>query len=400
MAYNGKKTNIKIKKSKYNLYNKKKSKSRQALTLVITIVAACALGVVGYGVGKPIVNYFQTRNDPPVVESDQSSSVSEQSSSEVSSSEQESSSETSSSAPEPVVTTKDLKLCVLSEQVVSSTASLNGALAAAREAGYETVAITLKDEQGYLYYSSDIESVKGTELVKGTLSAAQICDHITKAGMTPAVRISTLKDSNTPIRFGGYKFADGGGWLDDYPDAGGKRWLSPFSEETAEYIGALTRELSEAGFKHIICANTMYPNFHNIDADTYLKHLPIRQRDARLEALWKVTDAAKAGAEAGKAQLWVEFDGSAFLAEEKFGTEAELTARPEKLENIGIIADYTMGSAEGVFDAALEFSNKLKTAAGDNELAVLIKSGPSEGSITEIQRAFDQAEIQTFRENR
>lgn len=397
MAYNGKKTNIKIKKSKYNLYNKKKSKSRQALTLAITIVAACALGVVGYGVGKPIVNYFQTRDNPPVVESDSSSYVSEQSSSVVSSSDRESSSETSS-VPEPVVSTKDLKLCVLSEQAVSSTASLNGALAAARESGYETVAVTLKDEQGFLYYSSDIERVKGTELVKGTLSAAQICDYITKAGMTPAVRISTLKDSNTPIRFGGYKFADGGGWLDDYPDAGGKRWLSPFTEEAAAYIGELTSELSEAGFKHIICANTMYPNFHNVDADQYLKHLPIRQRDARLDALWNVADAAIEGAKAGKAQLWFEFKGDDLLAAEKFGTEAELAARPEKLGDIGIIADYTMGSAEGVFDAALEFSNKLKAAAGDNELAVLIKSGPSEGAIADIERAFEQAEIQTFRE--
>ena len=56
-----KKTNIKIKRRKYNLYNKKKSKSRQVLSIVITIAAACVLGVVGYGVGKPIMNYLQNR---------------------------------------------------------------------------------------------------------------------------------------------------------------------------------------------------------------------------------------------------------------------------------------------------------------------------------------------------
>lgn len=398
MANNGKKTNIKIKKSKYNLYNKKKSKSRQALTLALTIAAACVLGVVGYGVGKPIMNYLQTRNDPISDDSNSLSSVLEQSSeSAVISSEPESSNETS--VPDPIISTKDLKLCVLSEEVTASTASLQSALAAARESGYETVAITLKDEQGFLYYSSDIEDVKGTELVKGTLSAAQICDYITKAGMTPAVKISTLKDSNTPIRFGGYQFEGGGGWLDDYPDAGGKRWLSPFSEETPAYIGNLTRELSEAGFKHIICANTMYPGFHNIDADQYLHHLPIRQRDARLDALWGVADAAKSGAEAGKARLWLEFSGSDFLAAEKFGTEAELAARPEKFEGIGIIADYTMESAEGAFSTALEFSQKLKTAAGENDLAVLIKSGPSGGALADIERAFKESEIQTFREN-
>ncbi len=399
MANNGKKTNIKIKKSKYNLYNKKKSKSRQALTLVLTIVVACVLGVVGYGVGKPIVNYFQTRSDSTVNESDSSSYVSDEpsSASEVISSEPESSNETS--LPDPVVSTTNLKLCVLSEEVVTSTASLNSALAVARESGYETVAVTLKDERGFLYYSSDIEGVKGTELIKGTLSAAQICDYITKAGMTPAVKISTLKDCNTPLRFGGYQFEGGGGWLDDYPEAGGKRWLSPFTEEAPAYIGNLVRELSEAGFRHIICANTMYPKFHNIDADQYLHHLPIRQRDARLEALWKVVDAAKAGAEAGKAQLWLEFSGNDFLATEKFGTEAELATNPEKLEGIGIIADYTMESAEGAFSAALDFSQRLKAEAGENNLAVLIKSGPSGGALTDIERAFEEAEIQTFKEN-
>lgn len=398
MSNNNKKTRIKIKKSKYNLYNKKKSKSRQALTLVITIAAACVLGVVGYGVGKPIMNYFQTRSDPTWDDSGSSGFVSEQSSeSSFISSEPESSNDTS--VPDPVVTTKDLKLCVLSTEAVTSSASLNGALAAAREAGYETVAVTLKDDQGFLYYSSDIEAVKGTELIKGTLSAAQICDYITKAGMTPAVKISTLKDSNTPIRFGGYQFMGGGGWLDDYPDAGGKRWLSPFTEEAVTYIGQLTRELSEAGFKHIICANTMYPKFHNIDADEYLKHLPIRQREARLDALWKTADAAKAGAEAGKAQLWFEFSGNDFLVEEKFGTDAELAARPEKLEGIGIIADYTMESADGAFSTALDFSKKLKAAAGEIDLAVLIKRGPSEGALADIERAFEESEIQTFREN-
>lgn len=393
---NNKKTRIKIKKSKYNLYNKKKSKSRQTLTLVLTIAAACVLGVVGYGVGKPIVNYFQNRDS--VISDDSSSLVSDEPStnSVISSEPQSDSSETSQPA-DPVVEPSEIKMCVLPPDMVTSSASLSSALTVARESGYDTVAVTLKDENGYLYYSSDIEGIRGTELIRGTLSAAQICEYITKAGMTPAVKISTLKDSRTPIRFGGYRFASGVDWVDDYPDRGGKRWLSPFSEETVEYIGKLAGELSEAGFRHIICVNTMFPMFYNIDADQYLSHLPLKQRDARLDALWNVANAVKENA--GDARLWLEFSASAFIASEKFATDAELAARPESLKGFGIIADYSMGSADGAFSAALDISQKLKAAAGENDLAVLIKSGPSGAALDDIKRAFEESEIQTFIEN-
>lgn len=395
---NHKKTNIKIKKSKYNLYNKKKSKSRQALAMVLTIVAACVLGVVGYGIGKPIMNYLQSRKDPPISDSTPVSDVSEPSD-ESSTASSDSTSSSVTSEPSPIIISKNLKLCVLSPETVTSTASLNSALAVARESGYDTVAVTLKDERGFLYYSSDIESVRGTGLVVGTLSAAQICDYITKAGMTPAVKINTLKDSGTPAWFGGYTLESGIKWVDDRPEAGGKFWLSPFEDQTVKYIGELTSELSEAGFRHIICANTTYPAFHVVDGTEYLTHLPITEKTPRLEALWKVADAAKAGAEAGGAQLWLEFTGSAFAAADKYATDAELASDKSKLEGFGIIADYTMNNVEEAYSDALKFAEKIRAQASADDLAVLIKDGPSGAALDDIKRAFDESGIRAFDEN-
>lgn len=393
---NNKRTRIKIKKSKINLYNKKKSKSRQALTLVITIFAVCVFGVVGYGIGKPIMNYLESQKNPPVESpGDSSSEQSSEISSEVSS-EPESSNDT---PPEQQIPDKDINLYILPPEAVTSSASLNSALAVARESGYDTVAVTLKDEEGFLYYSSDIESVKDTNLIHGTLSAAQICDYITKAGMTPAAKISTLKDPNTSIFFGSYRTSAGVTWLDNDPNNGGRRWLSPFLDETVEYIGALTSELSQAGFRHIILVNTKFPPFHNLDADVYLTQLPIKQREPRLDALWNVADAAKAGADEGKARLWLEFSGSALLASEKFATDAELTARADKLEGFGIIAEYTMENAEKAYDNALDFAKKLKAASGENDVAVLIKNGPSGAALADIQRALEETELSAFHEN-
>lgn len=399
---NNKKTNIKIKKSKYNLYNKKKSKSRQALTWVLTILAACVLGVVGYGVGKPIANYFQAKNNTT---SETSGDSSETNSGDVSdpppnNSEVNSDSTNSgTSEPAPAVTSKDLKLCVLPPETATSSASLNSALAVVREAGCNTVAVTLKDEDGFLYYSSDIKGVSGTDLIRGTLSAAQICDYITKAGMTPAVKISALKDNGTPRYFGGYHHDSGIAWLDKRLEDGGRRWLSPFDEDTVKYIGDLAKELSTAGFRHIICENITYPALHLTDITDYLRHLPLNDQAARLEALWSVADAAKSGADEGGAKLWLEFEGSGFAKEDKYGTNAELASDKSKLGGMGIIADYSMGKAEEAYKEAFEFAKNIKTQSGAGDLAVLILSGPSGSALEDIKRAFKEQDIQAFSEN-
>ena len=57
-----KKTNIKIKRSKINLYNKKKNKARRVLKIVITVVIVCGLAVLGYGLGKPLLKYLREKD--------------------------------------------------------------------------------------------------------------------------------------------------------------------------------------------------------------------------------------------------------------------------------------------------------------------------------------------------
>lgn len=396
------KKNIKIKKSKYNLYNKKKNKSKQALTWVLTVFAAVILGVVGYGVGKPIYNYFDAkRNTTSTVSGENSETNSgENSFPNINNSENSEANslptESNTSEPPKEVTSKDLKLCVLPPETVMSSASLNSALAVAKESGYDTVAVTLKDEQGFLYYSSDIEGISGTDLIHGTLSAAQICDYITKAGMTPAVKISALKDKTTTKLFGGYMVGEIA-WLDDYPDAGGKTWLSPFDEDTVKFIGDLTKELSVSGFRHIICGNITYPFFHPVDYD-YLSDLPIKDSAARLEALWNVADAAKSGADEGGAKLWLEFEGSSFAKENKYATNAELASDKTRVSEFGIIVDYNMGKAEEAYSEALAFAKSIK-AGTNGDLAVLIENGPSGAVLDDIKKAFGEQDIQSFIEN-
>lgn len=397
-----KKTAIKIKKSKHNLYNKKKLKSRQALTVVLTIVAACVLAVVGYGIGKPIVNYFQTR-DPGSSDvsassdgiSSAPSSASENSSQNVSDGSEPSGSSTSEPTVDPVI--DETRMYFLPMTATDSSAALASALAAAKEAGCDTVAVTLKDESGYLHYKTDIDKVKKTMLVKGTLTAEQISTQIKNAGLTPAVKINMLRDSVTPMFFGGFTFANGGGWLDDYPDAGGKRWLSPFLDDTVNYLADIAKELSGAGFEHIICSNVRFPVFNASDISSHLSHLPITDKAKRLEALWNVLDATRTAAENNNAKVWVEMDGADFIKADRYNTGAELAADAEKLAAVGVIVDYTPSSAEKVYESTLTFADKLNSvSAGIDNIAVMVKRTTMGAVPADISRALEESKLKMF----
>ena len=394
-----KKTSIKIKKSKHNLYNKKKSKSRQTLTIVLTIVIACALGVLGYGIGKAVVGYYQNRGNQEISDSSDNSQSSEVFS-ESSESFEESLSSEEVTPPRPAV--DDIKLYILPIEATSSSASLGSALAAAKEAGYDTVAVTLKDEEGHLYYKTTIERVRYDQIiVRGTLTAAQIAEQIENAGLSSAAKINMLKDRITPMYFGGFTFENGVNWVDDYPppEGNGKRWLSPFVPETVNYLNSIVAELAEAGFDHVICSNVRYPEFHQMDIDVHLAHLPLADRAKRLTALWDLLDLAKTSVEEHGSKLWVEVDGEDIIKADVFSTGAELTANGDKLSNVGLIADYSSKGTEGIYESAVAFAESFKRSVEGNDIAVLVKRGAS-GTVSEdISRAFEEQDLRLFTEN-
>ncbi len=392
-----KKTNIKIKKSKVNIYNKRKNKTKRTVSLIVTIVLACALGVVGYGVGKPIIKYLSERetgsNTSDPVDSTPSG-VGSTDSGTTSSAIPVSSSD-NTSEPEPVE--ENVRMYVLPISATASTEALNSALAVAKEAGYTCAAVTLKDDTGALHYKSEIARIKDWQMINtGTLSAQQICDIITKAGLTPAARISTLKDRLATGLFGKFAFPDGGMWLDNAADAGGKPWLSPFDEVSGTYIQEITEELSAAGFKHIICVDTKFPALHAVDYD-YLAHLPLADNAKRCEALWNVIDKAKAGASKNGAKLWVEMSGKDLAAEDKTALDTELANDREKLKNAAIVARYSaVADVSAVYSDAKSFAETVKSAADGAELVVMIDETLKGAALADAERAFEEAGLTVF----
>lgn len=58
-----KKKKIKIKHRKYSLYQRKKSTSRKVLTVILMVVIVAALLVVGYGIGRPLMEYLNGKGN-------------------------------------------------------------------------------------------------------------------------------------------------------------------------------------------------------------------------------------------------------------------------------------------------------------------------------------------------
>ncbi len=376
-----KKTNIKIKKSKINIYSNRKAKQKQTISLVITIVAACILAVVGYGVGKPIYNYFSGKNNPPITgdTSDTSSNSTGSSSGSSGSSEPDTST--------PVEVEKKSGSYILPIEAVASAETLGSALDEAKKMGFTSVAVTLKDDSGILRYKSEIPQIKNIANINaGELTAAEICDIIKKAGLNPVARVSTLKDYSTPTVLGSYTFESGTRWLDDTAENGGKLWLSPFEQDTVDYFSALADELSGAGFKDIIYYNFMFPPFHGMDKDTWLKHLDLRNQEKRSAALWNIVDKSDESAKKNGCKLWIEITGENLLSEVKGYLDSELAIETEKLKSVSVLVTF---KAEGgnAYSDAKSFIEKAKAETNGAELAVLLTGDAS----AQAQKAFEEA---------
>lgn len=381
-----KKTKIKIKRSKVNLYNKKKNKTKQVVAIIITAAAACALCILGYGIGKPLMDYFKNRGSTA-----SSSSVWTPAGSEASAVPENSASVNASSgtSEEPVPLLSNA-VYYLSNAATLSYSSLNSELAAAKSAGASIVAATLKDNEGSFLYSSAIKKVT----CKSTLSASQICEEIKKAGFIPAAKISTVKDKTNGVPLGcNYKFANGTIWIDDVPGKG-KTWLSAFDEKTLSFIKEITAELSQSGFKRIILADTMYPNFYPVDIKTNLSHLPLSDKSKRTEALWNVVNSAVEGAQSGGAEVYIEMSGAAMIKDKKDGTNAELAYNASMLKTSNLIVYYSPTGPDA-YASAQTFITSLKEALSGAECVVRI-TGSSSAIVESAKKAFDEAGIEAF----
>ena len=394
-----KKKNIKIKHRKYSLYQRKKSKSRKVLTVVLMIVLVAGLCVLGYGLGRPLVEYFTGRNTESEPSSAWTPPVTNTATSEPADLTSETANTTEPTA-EPAPEPKTASAYILPEAAALSSESLNSALAAAKNGGYTDITVTLKDETGNFLYKTSVEGVPESQMT-GTLTAKQIADIITKAGFTPRARINTLLD-RTSQTYGGenicYMIADGGIWHDFYVDRGGKSWLNPFADKTADYFATITGELSQAGFGSVILANTVYPAFNPQDYSNFLRQLSISDENARLEALWNVISACADAAKSSGTEILLEMSDDDLVADSKGLTSAEPAVDKTKLKTVSLLVDFTPENKPGYADTKAFIGRISAMYSGQNWAVRLTTSGFSGTALEDVRKAFADSSITVYSE--
>ena len=390
----------KVVRRRRNLYKVRKSGLRRGLEIAGMILLIGAIIFLGYSLGAPLMNYFS---------SGKAQQESQITTFGTSAPPQTSAPEPQTSAPDTEPTTtvttpppldmSEMHAFAVPHTAMQNAASLSSVISQAKNSGYNTALLELKDSTGYVYYRSELEQIKDNEeIIKGGLTLAEIIKICENAGVTPAARISTLKDSKIQKHADGitYRFADGSSnWIDARPEEGGKPWANPFNKETADYIGGISEELAKGGIKLIVLENMMFPEFSSYDVSI----LPTEVSDPkkRSEALKSLADLCAEKAGAYSAEVFAAAEAADLLSPEGLSGGAEiLRARSSAgvvvvfdMERLAEIPDDETG---GTYDFSTVFevtAEKIQRYTGDNAIPFLTGNIP-ETELDEIRKTYSR----------
>lgn len=397
------KQGFKVKRSRKNLYKKRKSTGRKIFEGVIFVVIVGALVLVGYSVASPLIKFFGSDNsnssvsEPawtppesvPETSGDNSQTSTSGNTSDNTSGNNTTKDNTSSDTPAEVTS---VFATVAPNSAIKSEAALNKYLASIKDSGYNTVVFTLKNTTGELLYKSSLKAVKdNTDVNKGTLTAAQIVKACKAANVTPVAAVNTLYDRKTPYLFenAGYVISDGNwSWLDAAADNGGKPWTTPYSSDAVNYYADICGELAKAGFADIELENTIFPNFQSYDYSLLSKELQNANRSEKLAAL--ASACAKKAKEANAtATVEIKADALLTMAVNAYDGTAEIWSVKDKIGDSKVLvtmdmslvgtklqtsADKATTVEKDKVKAVKQIFTLIKKTVGDKEISVGITS--------------------------
>lgn len=411
------KNGFKVKRTRKNLYRKRKSTGRKIFDGVLFVVILGALVFVGYSVASPLMKFFGGNGNnssvsepawtPPESLPETSDSTSGNTSDGNSGNNDTSRSDNTSSDSKPAEVTSTL--AAAPDSALKSEDALNKYLDFIKDSGYNAVVFTLKNTTGELLYKSSLKAVKdNTDVNKGTLTAAQIVKACKSANVNAIAAVNTLYDRKTPYLFenAGYIITDGNwSWLDAASDNGGKPWTTPYSTDAVNYYADICGELAKAGFTDIELENTIFPNFQSYDYSLLSKDLQSANRSEKLAAL---AAACAKKAKDGNATATVEIKADALLTmtANAYDGTAEIWSVKDKTGDSKILvtmdmsllgtklqtsADKTTTVEKDKVKAVKQIFTLVKKTAGETDIAVGI-TGSSNLSADDIKNCRTELE--------
>ena len=241
-----------------------KSPVGKAFSVGLTVLLIGGIVFIGYSVAEPLINYTKKKGDSTaesaVIASD--TTPTDENGEPVTD---------EGAAPQVPVSAEAYRAYALDPLDISDTQSIKAALKRVpSEEKIEYIEVPLKVSGGNIYYATNNYYATSSGVIQSYTKLSDIVSAISAEGYKPVALVSTFNDNIIPNYFRDMSYLtvdDGSQWIDNDIDAGGKPWMTPFSELAVEYNTDIVEEVAQAGFERVVCYDFVFPDFRPSDVE-------------------------------------------------------------------------------------------------------------------------------------
>ncbi|MBQ6034444.1 MAG: hypothetical protein IJL33_02990, partial [Ruminococcus sp.] len=241
-----------------------KSPVGKAFSVGLTVLLIGGIVFIGYSVAEPLINYTKKKGDSTaesaVIASD--TTPTDENGEPVTD---------EGAAPQVPVSAEAYRAYALDPLDISDTQSIKAALKRVpSEEKIEYIEVPLKVSGGNIYYATNNYYATSSGVIQSYTKLSDIVSAISAEGYKPVALVSTFNDNVIPNYFRDMSYLtvdDGSQWIDNDIDAGGKPWMTPFSESAVEYNTDIVEEVAQAGFERVVCYDFVFPDFRPSDVE-------------------------------------------------------------------------------------------------------------------------------------
>jgi len=241
-----------------------KSPVGKAFSVGLTVLLIGGIVFIGYSVAEPLINYTKKKGD--------SSAESEMIASDTTPTDENGEPVTEEgAAPQVPVSAEVYRAYALDPLDIADAQSIKAALKRVpSEEKIEYIEVPLKVSGGNIYYATNNYYATSSGVIQSYTKLSEIVSAISAEGYKPVALISTFNDNIIPNYFRDMSYLtvdDGSQWIDNDINAGGKPWMTPFSESAVEYNTDIAEEVAQAGFERVVCYDFVFPDFRPSDVE-------------------------------------------------------------------------------------------------------------------------------------
>ncbi len=329
---------VKIQKYDRIFDSSSRRRKRKIKNAVLFVLVIALLVFVGYSISGPLVNLFKgEKTERPGSSSSQASSALSVSS------------EVSKDEPETVQV--DLMAAYLPQTTAKNTENLSAYLEKVKSLGYNAVVLSLKDEDGTIYYktTNEIAAAVGAVSTEPIENLSEIVAKIKDASLIPVAEINAFKDriatknADAKIQYAGQ---EGWSWLDA---ENGKPWLNPYSTTAQGYVTSLACELADFGFENVMVSSVMFPSVHRLVSTNFG---PLEATVSHKDILSQYTADLKSALNQKGAKLLLSYDAAQATREDNViygGADPKTFSADIYVASVGsdVVSFSTESQAEG-----------------------------------------------------